>query len=126
MGKKFLIDTNILIDFQTRNIPQKGFEYVVQAIDDSFNVSFISYIEFVGYKNVTLAMESFIALADVIEINKNIINQTVLIRKTHQIKLPDAIIAATAIIYDLILVSHNNKDFKNIKKLHIVDPYKFE
>jgi predicted nucleic acid-binding protein len=71
-------------------------------------------------------MESFIALADVIEINKNVINQTVLIRKTHQIKLPDAIIAATAIIYDLILVSHNNKDFKNIKKLHIVDPYKFE
>jgi predicted nucleic acid-binding protein len=126
MGMKFLIDTNILIDFQTKNIPQKGFEYVVQAIDDSFNVSFISYIEFVGYKNVTRAMESFIALADVIEINKNIINQTVLIRKTHQIKLPDAIIAATAIIYDLILVSHNTKDFKNIKKLHIVDPYKFE
>jgi predicted nucleic acid-binding protein len=124
MGKKFLIDTNILIDFQTRSIPQKGFEYVVQAIDDSFNVSFVSYIEFVGYKNVTKAMEGFIALADVIEINKSIINQTVLIRKAHPIKLPDAIIAATAIVYDLILVSHNTKDFKNIKKLNIVDPYK--
>jgi predicted nucleic acid-binding protein len=126
MGKKFLIDTNILIDFQTRIITQKGFEYVATAIDDSFNVSFVSYIEFVGYKNVTPAMESFIALANVIEINKHIINQTILIRKAHRIKLPDAIIAATAIIYDLILVSHNTKDFKNIKKLHVVDPYTFK
>lgn len=123
MGKKFLIDTNVLIDFQTQIIPQKGLEYVAKAIDDSFIVSFVSYIEFLGYKNVTQAMESFITLADVIETNTRVISQTILIRKTHRIKLPDAIIAATAIVYDLILISHNIKDFNNIKKLHVIDPY---
>jgi len=69
-------------------------------------------------------MENFIALADVIEINKTIINQTILLRKAHPIKLPDAIIAATAIVHNLTLISHNTKDFINIKRLRILDPYK--
>ena len=123
MGQKFLIDTNTLIDFQSKIIPQKGFEYVAKAIDDTFIVSFISYIEFLGYRNVSLTMENFIALADVIEINKTIIDQTISLRKAYKIKLPDAIIAATAIVHNLILLSHNTKDFVNIRRLKILDPY---
>jgi len=41
----------------------------------------------------------------------------------YKIKLPDAIIAATAIVYDLILVTRNISDFKNIDGLHVVDPH---
>jgi hypothetical protein len=40
MGQKFLIDSNILIDFQTKIIPQHGFEYIAKIIDDDFTVSF--------------------------------------------------------------------------------------
>jgi predicted nucleic acid-binding protein len=123
MGKKFLIDTNALIDFQIKKIPKNGFEYVAKIIDDTFIVSFISYIEFLGYKDVSEAMENFIALSTVIEINKAIIDQTILLRKTHRIKLPDAIIAATAIVHNLTLISHNTKDFVNIRGLQVVDPY---
>ncbi len=123
MGQKSLIDTNILIDFQSKIIPQKGFEYVAKTIDDTFIVSFISYIEFLGYKNVSPAMEHFIALADVIEVNAAIINQTIFIRKTRTIKLPDSIIAATAMVHNLILISRNAKDFTNIQGLHVLDPY---
>jgi len=50
MGQKFLIDTNTLIDFQTKKLPEKGFEYVAETIDDTFIVSFISYIEFLAIK----------------------------------------------------------------------------
>jgi predicted nucleic acid-binding protein len=125
MGQKFLIDTNTLIDFQSKIIPQKGLEHVAKTIDDSFIISFISYIEFLGYKNVSGAMEDFIALAEVIEVNKAIINQTISLRRTYNIKLPDAIIAATAIVHNLILISHNLKDFITIKELQVTDPYKF-
>lgn len=69
-------------------------------------------------------MIDFIALADVIEINKAIINQTISLRKARRIKLPDAIIAATAIVHNLTLISHNTKDFVNITGLIIFDPYK--
>jgi predicted nucleic acid-binding protein len=44
------------------------------------------------------------------------------LRKTYRIKLPDAIIAATSLVYDLTLITSNTKDFKNIKDLQILDP----
>jgi hypothetical protein len=40
--------------------------------------------------------------------------------------LPDTIIAATAILYDLELVSRNTKDFKNIKGLSLINPFEVE
>jgi|SRR6185503_757722 len=110
MGQGFLIDTNIIIDFQTRSIPKKGQDYVASAIDLKFVISFVSYIEVLGYKNVSEEMENFVSLAEVIELNKSIIDQTILLRKKYKIKLPDALIAATAMVHNLVLLSHNTKD----------------
>ena len=69
-------------------------------------------------KEVTEFCETFkrIFLTEEIE------RQTIFIRKSYKIKLPDAIIAATAMVYNLILVTHNVDDFKNIQGLKIVNP----
>jgi hypothetical protein len=75
MEQKFIVDTNVLIDFQTKKLSLKGFEYVKNVIDDTFTISFISYIEFLSFNDVTPAMIGFISLAEMIEINKVIINQ---------------------------------------------------
>lgn len=45
------------------------------------------------------------------------------IRKKHKIKLPDAIIAATALVYELSLVSRYVYDFKNINGLQLINPW---
>ena len=123
MGKKFLIDTNTIIDAQMKKLPQEGLIFLADIINDDFTISFITYIEFLGYKDVTKASEDFIALADVIEINKEIIDTCISLRKIRNIKLPDAIIAATALVYKLTIVSHNSSDFQNIKGLSVIDPY---
>jgi predicted nucleic acid-binding protein len=67
-------------------------------------------------------MEDFVALATVIKVNRFIIKQTIVLRKTYRIKLPDAIIAATALVYNLTLITHNVKDFENIQGLTVVKP----
>jgi predicted nucleic acid-binding protein len=123
VGQKYLIDTNTLIDFQTNTLPQKGSDYVTNVIDNDFIVSFVNYIEFLGYPGVSKQMEDLIALAEVIEINKSIINHTIFLRKKNKIKLPDAIIAATAISQNLTLITHNTKDFMKIEGLKVIDPY---
>ncbi|MFW5988033.1 MAG: DUF5615 family PIN-like protein [bacterium] len=41
------------------------------------------------------------------------------IRREHNIKLSDAIIASTAMENDFILVTRNTSDFKDIEKLEI-------
>jgi len=45
------------------------------------------------------------------------------IRKTGRIKVPDAIIAATALEKNSFLVTRNFADFKDIVGLKLIDPY---
>jgi predicted nucleic acid-binding protein len=123
MGKKFLIDTNTLIDAQTRKLPEKGLNFLAEIINEDFNISFITYIEFLGYKNASSVTEEFIALADVIIINKVIMDICVKLRKSNRIKLPDAIIASTALAFEYTLITNNEKDFRNIEGLKTINPY---
>ncbi len=124
MGKKFLIDTNTLIDAQMKKLPEKGLRFLANVINEKFTISFVTYIEFLGYKYATKATEEFIALAEVIEINRTIIDTCIALRKAQTIKLPDAIIAATALSLDCILVTNNERDFITIKDLEIINPHK--
>lgn len=48
---------------------------------------------------------------------------TVKIRRNHKIKLPDAIIAATAITKGMTLITRNAKDFTPITNLHVINPF---
>ncbi len=41
-----------------------------------------------------------------------------------KIKTPDAIIAATALAYGYTIITNNEKDFKGITGLKIINPYK--
>jgi predicted nucleic acid-binding protein len=59
-----------------------------------------------------------------IDTNVVIDYQTIAIRKSNKTKLPDAIIAATALVNELTLITRNTADFKNITGLNLLDPYK--
>ena len=49
MGQKYLIDTNSLIEAQAMKLPEKGLAFLADAINENFTVSFITYIEYLGY-----------------------------------------------------------------------------
>ncbi|HEY8660101.1 MAG TPA: type II toxin-antitoxin system VapC family toxin [Hanamia sp.] len=123
MEQKYLIDTNVLIAAQMNSLPEASRKFIAEIIDKDFTISFITYIEFLGYKNATKETEDFIALANVLEINKEIIQRCIKVRKSNVVKLPDAIIAATALVNDLTLTTRNMSDFKNIPGLKIINPW---
>jgi predicted nucleic acid-binding protein len=123
MGQKYLIDTNVLIDAQMNRLPENGLNFLAKAINEHFIVSFITLIEYLGYKNISKSSEEFIKLADVVEIDKPIIQLCIDLHKNYKIKLPDAIIAATALARNLTLVTNNEKDFIQIQNLLVVNPH---
>lgn len=45
------------------------------------------------------------------------------VRKNYSVKLPDAIIAATALVHDYTLVTRNASDFKKISGLKLLNPW---
>jgi len=59
-------------------------------------------------RDVRALLETF----KIIDIDKKISNKAIENRQMKKIKIPDNIIAATAQIYDLKLVTRNTKDFK--------------
>ena len=52
-----------------------------------------------------------------------IVDLTIDIRRQSKIKLPDAVIAATSLNNNLILITRNDKDLKDIKGLEIYNPF---
>lgn len=128
MGIKYLWDTNTAIYYLQQQFPpgaEKFMDSVVQENQPS--ISAITEIELLCWKAPTKkdleVLHNFINDAFIIELEQPVKLKTAEIRKAHHIKLPDAIIAATAIIYDLHLLSRNVADFKKINDLKIINPW---
>ena len=84
-------------------------------------------MELLAWKNATAIqlqiLQDFINNATVFGLEESIIVKTIAIRKNYGIKLPDAIIAATALTHGLILMTRNTKDFVTILDLEVLNPH---
>lgn len=127
MAKRYLIDSNVIIDFASVGLPEKGSDFVENLFDTDFLISVVTKIEVLGFNDIPaklLAMDEFVNTADVLLLDELVTNQTILLRRNYKkLKLGDAIIAATAMINDLILISRNVSDFKNIEGLQVINPH---
>ncbi|NJE49272.1 type II toxin-antitoxin system VapC family toxin [Thermococcus sp. 9N3] len=122
-----MIDTNILIYYLADAIPEEELPKVEEILRTSFNVSIITKIEFLGWKGHTPKgfekSKEFISFANVIPLTDEIGDVAIELRRRVSIKLPDAVIAATALVHNLTLVTRNVKDFERIEGLRIYNPF---
>jgi predicted nucleic acid-binding protein len=130
MGKRYLIDTNAIIDYTSGLFPNKGLSFVDDIINQEVNISVISKIEALAFepqadkqKQYFQLLIDFISNANVYMLDDFIIEKTIEIRKAFKLKLPDAIIAATSVNNNLTLISRDVKDFGKVPKLKIINPY---
>ena len=125
---KYLIDSNTIIDYISGKLPEDKEIWLDSLIDEAVAVSTINKLEvLVGYKfkNIKeiIPFEELINSVTVFPLNEAVENKTIEIRKTIHLKLPDAIIAATALIYNLEIITRNVKDFSRVSGLRIINPY---
>jgi predicted nucleic acid-binding protein len=118
---------NIVIYFLQQHLTPSAEVFIDKVLEESTPcISAITEIELLCWRTVNdndmEVLLSFISEAEVIELEKSIKIKTAEIRKANKIKLPDAIIAATAIVFDLTLLTRNTSDFKNILGLKLIDP----
>ena len=65
MGKRYLIDSNILISLVGYLLPQFAHTLVSEIIDNDFNISFVNKIEVLGHHSADDAWNNFIDQATV-------------------------------------------------------------
>lgn len=122
----FLVDTNILI-YHVAGIAEARSFLAKLIADDTFNVSLITKIEFLGWHAQTREgiekCRGLIELSHVLPITEEVADKAIALRGIRNIKLPDAVIAATAMVNNLGLVTRNKDDFKGILGLEVADPW---
>lgn len=106
---KALLDTNIIIDY-LNGIAQAQTELALHA---QCAISMITWMEVMVGAQGKLAepTEQFLRRFERISIDELVAREAVNLRHTHKIKLPDAIIWASARVNGYLLVSRNVKDF---------------
>lgn len=125
MEQRYLIDTNVIIDFLGNKIPKNSIDFIANI---EFYISAVTKIKILGWKNATESqlrpLYSFIDTLNILPIDEIVINKTIEIRQSKKINLGDALIAATSLTYNLTIVTRNIKDFDNIDNLNVLNPYK--
>lgn len=123
----YLLDTNAIINYLDASLPASAMLFMHGVVDEFCNISIISKMEALGHNFTSPAeqntIETFVAGTNILAINEDIVNKTIAIRKGKKIKLPDAIIAATALVYGIILLSRNLPDFGGISGMKIINPW---
>ena len=110
----YCIDTNIFILLFNNRLKE-------QIPEGELVCSIITEIELLSFPALPPNEESLIrerlALFKIHKIDNAIKEKTIQLRRTSPLKIPDAIIAATAMIHDCVLVS-NDKMFQNVPGLN--------
>ena len=118
-----LLDSNILI------YGAEGGEPRLDAILDRTDlaVASVTCIETLGYHRLSEAerdgLQAAIARMKVLALSEAVMERAISMRQQRRMGLADAIIAATALVHDLPLVTRNVDDFKHIAGLEIRNPF---
>ena len=120
-----LVDTDIFIDF-FQGVPE-----AVMFFHDNFDHIFFSAIteaELLSGKVCDDPREEekvihILAQFEKIPVDNPLVQVAGKIRRKYKVELPDALIAASAFSYNLVLVTRNIDDFRKIQELEIKKPY---
>ena len=129
MAKRYLIDTSAAIKYLNGTFPSDGLTFMDNVVDNEAVISFISEIELQVWKpknpDDIIIYQRFVSGALILGLENGVITETIRIRKNYNLKLPDALIAATSLVHDLILIADNDKDFARVEQLSCLNPNNF-
>jgi len=120
--KRATINSNIII-----YAAEPGYDEVHEFITKQDSaVSVISKVEVLGYHQLKREnrqkLERIFQLMPILTLSNTLIDKAISLRQTQKKFLGDSLIAATALIHELTVVTANTKDFDWIDDLETINP----
>lgn len=125
-----LLDTNVWIDAHAGQADAGRVFAEARKVQGAWlGFSSITRVETLGYPKLSAADERTLRLLlaqfEEVPILSDVIEEAVRVRRQHNLKTPDAIIAATALVQGAELVTRNTADFKKVAGLTVLDTRSF-
>lgn len=124
-----LLDTNTVVYYLQSSVTPDAVRLGIRAILQEVGaiISVITEMELQCWKHLTEQdaglIRAFINDATVIPLNEAVKTAAIAVRRQSGIKLPDAVIAASALVLGVPLVSRNERDFRRVAGLQLVNPW---
>ncbi len=117
-GAKLLVDTNVFI-----RLFEGDLEVANHLQEKHLFVSVVTEMELLGFYGISASDKEFYrsVLNDcsLVELSQPVKEKTIFLKQTYKIRLPDAIIAATAQYLSLPLLTYD-KGFSKIKEIDVL------
>lgn len=117
-----LLDTNILIESER----PEGSALKKWIAEEHRSASAASLVEVFRFQKLTPSerkrFDALFASLQVLPVSAAVVEKAEELRKKRKMSIGDAIIAATALVYDRRLVTRNLKDFSGISGLVVLNP----
>jgi predicted nucleic acid-binding protein len=121
--KAALLDSNVLIYAANGNAESLR-EFVCSAGNAVASITGIEVYGFSGLKQEEKAsLDTLFAFLDVYSLDERVIAKAIELRQIRKMGLADAIIAATALVHSMPLITRNIEDFKGIDGLEVINPF---
>lgn len=122
MGETYILDTSAVSKYLRGKLSNEMLDSIDVVLQTPAKLSVIARIELEVFNPPTdeerALFLAFVREAEVYNLTEPVILQTVKLRRHYKgLRLPDAIIAATAIVNDFTLLSTNDNDFNRITDL---------
>jgi len=125
MSGDFVLDTNVIVD-HLKGLEPAG-KILAQLGRPHLLASVITRIELMSFEGLALdeerQIEEFLRHVIIVHLNDDVEQAAIKLRRREHLKLPDAVIAATALVTDSTLITNDNKLMRlNKSGLKIVTP----
>jgi predicted nucleic acid-binding protein len=113
LSKRYLLDTNTIIYLVNGRL-------ALPLPDGKYSVSIITEIELLSFSGISAQedhkIRDLLFLLERIQLTDAVRDETIRLRRNNKLKLPDAIIAASALTQDVVLLT-NDHAFSSINGL---------
>ena len=119
-----VFDSNILIYHLNDALPSSVLNHVESWITEGAVISVMSRIEVLGYPQTADQLQQAMRLLgyfDEIPLHEPVVQRTITLRQQYRIRLPDVLIAATALHLGFPLVTRNTQSHTLLTSTHPAD-----
>lgn len=120
----YTLDTNVILYYLKDDAETVTILRGIFAENAPLNISAMTELELFAFSKLTAheeaLIEDLLSTLAIIPVDSHVARLAAFVRRQYQLKVPDSVIAATALFTGSTLLTRNTRDFRRVKRLTVL------